>query len=123
MKDETQVKDEIILVVKEAIRDNTTLAAVDWEPAELDSNDVDHIAEEVADRLYADGWRKYGLICKVGDTVYQTDTDGERIYKSTVKRIIFDTGNIAFTETAIGTSVFLSEEELAERQKILRGEK
>lgn len=58
MKDETQVKDEIILVVKEAIRDNTTLAAVDWEPAELDSNDVDHIAEAVADRLYADGWRK-----------------------------------------------------------------
>ena len=58
MKDETQVKDEIILVVKEAIGDNTTLAAVDWEPAELDSNDVDHIAETVADRLYADGWRK-----------------------------------------------------------------
>lgn len=58
MKDETQVKDEIILVVKEAIGDNTTLAAVDWEPAELDSNDVDHIAEEVADRLYVDGWRK-----------------------------------------------------------------
>lgn len=58
MKDETQVKDEIIIVVKEAIRDNTTLAAVDWEPAELDSNDVGHIAEEVADRLYADGWRR-----------------------------------------------------------------
>lgn len=56
MKDETQVKDEIILVVKEAIRDNTTLAAVDWEPAELDSNDVDHIAEAVADRLYANGY-------------------------------------------------------------------
>ncbi len=51
MKDETQVKDEIILVVKETIRDNTTLAAVDWEPAELDSNDVDHIAEEIADKL------------------------------------------------------------------------
>lgn len=58
MKDETQVKDEIILVVKEAIRDNTTLAAVDWEPAELDSDDVDNIAEAVADRLYEDGWRK-----------------------------------------------------------------
>lgn len=51
MKDETQVKDEIILVVKEAIRDNTTLAAVDWEPAELDSDDVDNIAEEIADKL------------------------------------------------------------------------
>lgn len=57
MKNETQVKDEIILVVKEAIRNNTSVKDID-DTAELDSNDVDHIAEAVADRLYADGWRK-----------------------------------------------------------------
>lgn len=55
MKDETQVKDEIILVVKEAIRDNTSATDID-DIVELDSNDVDHIAEAVADRLYADGY-------------------------------------------------------------------
>lgn len=57
MKDETQAKDEIILVVKEAMADNTSARDID-DIAEIDSNDVDHIAEAVADRLYADGWRK-----------------------------------------------------------------
>lgn len=57
MKDETQVKDEIILVVKEVIADNTLARDID-DIVELDSNNVDHIAEAVADRLYADGWRK-----------------------------------------------------------------
>lgn len=47
--------------------------------------------------------------CKVGDTVYQVDT--ERIYESTVKRIIYDTDGIAFDERAIGKTVFLSREE------------
>lgn len=43
--------------------------------------------------------------CKVGDTVYQTD--GERVYESVVKNVIYGTDGIAFDETAIGTSVFL----------------
>lgn len=43
--------------------------------------------------------------CRVGDTVYQTD--GERVYESVVKKVIYDTDGIAFDETAIGTSVFL----------------
>ena len=47
---EIQIKDKIILVAKEAIRGNTTLAAVDWE-VELNSDDVDNIAEEIADKL------------------------------------------------------------------------
>lgn len=55
MKDEIQVKEEIILVVKEVIADNTSARDID-DIAELDSNDVDHIAEAVADRLYADGY-------------------------------------------------------------------
>ena len=47
--------------------------------------------------------------CKVGDTVYQTD--GERVYQSVVKKVIYDTDGIAFDETAIGTSVFLRREQ------------
>lgn len=47
--------------------------------------------------------------CKVGDTVYQTD--GERVYESVVKNVIYDTDGIAFDETAIGESVFLYVEE------------
>ena len=49
------------------------------------------------------------LPCKVGDTVYQVDS--ERIYKSTVRNIIYDTDGIAFDERAIWKSVFLTREE------------
>lgn len=55
------------------------------------------------------------LPCKVGDTVYQVDS--ERIYESTVKRIIYDTDGIAFDERAIGKSVFLTREEAEKAQK------
>ena len=51
--------------------------------------------------------------CKLGDKIYQTD--GVRIYESTIaeititaKHTIFVTENIAFDERAIGNSVFLS---------------
>lgn len=56
--DKIEIKDEIIIAVKEAIRENTTLAAVDYELAEIDCNDVDHIAEAVAEMLYNAGYRK-----------------------------------------------------------------
>ena len=76
-----------------------------------------HWAEVIADYLLG-----HGVIvppCKVGDKVCQTD--GSRIYESTVREIIYDTDGIAFDETAIGTSVFLAREEaeaaLAERRK------
>lgn len=49
------------------------------------------------------------LPCKVGDRVYQTD--GIRIYESTVRQLIFDTENIAFDVYAIGKTVFLTREE------------
>lgn len=64
MKDETQIKDEIMKVVKEAVRENTTLAAVDWEPAMLYDEDVDHIAEMVADNLYHAGYRKQSEVAE-----------------------------------------------------------
>lgn len=73
------------------------------------------IAEEFADFLI-----EQGIIlppCKVGQTVYQTD--GVRIYKSTIKNTVYYTENIAFDERAIGKTVFLTKEEaeraLAER--------
>lgn len=59
----------------------------------------------------------------IGDTVYQCD--GVSIYPSTIFDIyeynsmtVYDTENIAFDERAIGTSIFLTEEE-AKRRIIL----
>ncbi len=49
--------------------------------------------------------------CKVGDTVYQTDTNGVRVYESKIKTMVYDCGTYAFDETAIGKSIFLSREE------------
>lgn len=56
----------------------------------------------------ADG-RLLVLPCKVGDKVYQTD--GIKVYESTVRQLIFDTENIAFDVCAIGKSVFRTHEE------------
>lgn len=64
-------------------------------------------AECVADFLLENGVNLPP--CKVGDTVYQTD--GERVYASVVKKVIYDTDGIAFDETAIGTSVFTRREQ------------
>lgn len=48
------------------------------------------------------------LPCKPWDKVYQTD--GLNIYESKVERIIFEADNIAFSEDAIGRSIFLTRE-------------
>ena len=48
------------------------------------------------------------LPCKVGDKFYQTD--GIRVYESTVRQLIFDTENIAFDVRAIGKTVFRTRE-------------
>ena len=71
--------------------------------------DVDALA--MAQHLIANGVTVRE--CKLGDKIYQTD--GVRIYESTISEItltakhtIFVTENIAFNERAIGNSVFLS---------------
>ena len=46
--------------------------------------------------------------------MYQTD--GVRIYESTIRKIIYDTESIAFDESAIGESIFLTKED-AEKAK------
>lgn len=63
-------------------------------------------AEVISDHLLANG--VVVLPCKVGDTVYQSD--GVRVYESTIKNVIYDTNGIAFDENAIGKTVFLSRE-------------
>lgn len=84
------------------------------------------VAGDVVSRSPAERW--YAIVdylfahgveippCKVGDTVYQTD--GERVYASVVKNVLYDTDGIAFDETAIGESVFLyvEEAEIAKRR-------
>lgn len=82
-------------------------------------------AEKIADRLLAEG-----VIvppCKVGDKVYQTD--GIRIYESTVmevtyttNKVVYCTENICFDETAIGKSIFLTREEAEKALAKMQGE-
>jgi len=65
---------------------------------------------------FADRSEWVHLPCRVGDKVYQTD--GIRIYESTIRtieissaRTVYFTDNIAFDERAIGDSIFLTREE------------
>ena len=51
---------------------------------------------------------KDAFTCKIGDTVYQTD--GVRVYPLLIEKIIYDTNGIAFDETAIGKTIFLTRE-------------
>ena len=68
------------------------------------------------------------LKCKVGDAVYETDTNGAKIFCSTVKRIIIDgqhtiyeTDGVSFDERAIGKTIFLTAEAVEARAKELQG--
>lgn len=73
--------------------------------------------EHFADYLLANGVIVPPV--KVGDAVYEVDS--VRVYESRVKRVIYETTTVAFDETAIGGSIFLSREDaeraLAERSK------
>lgn len=74
-------------------------------------------SEFIADHLLENG--VVVLLCKIGDTVYQTD--GIRIYELEVfdvsihrNKPYYETESIDFDDDAIGTSIFLTREE-AER--------
>ena len=90
------------------------------EPEEIKAHEAAYI--EIMTRTYGTLHQKIGqwlqaeqdgrllvLPCKLGDTVYQTD--GVRLYESTVRSVIFDTENVSFDECAIGKTVFLTREE------------
>ena len=57
------------------------------------------------------------LPCKVGDTVYQVDDI--RVYALEVRNLIYDAGILAFDESTIGKTVFLTR---AEAEAALHGE-
>ena len=58
-------KDEIILTVKNAIAANSVCSVGEEDIISLDSNDVDHIAQETADNLNKAGYRKIDENCAV----------------------------------------------------------
>lgn len=43
-------KDDIILIIKETIRNNVVID-IDNDTASMDCNDIDHIAEEIANKI------------------------------------------------------------------------
>lgn len=67
---------------------------------------VQQLREELA-RVTAERNAVYSLPVKPGDKVYQQN--GVDVYELEVKKIIFDCGHIAFDESAIGKTVFLTE--------------
>ena len=50
--DKEQQKDKIIEIVKKAINDNSVTSYGEDDIVTIDGNDVDHIAEEVAENVY-----------------------------------------------------------------------
>jgi hypothetical protein len=78
------------------------------------------LAENIADDLLENG--VVVLLCKVGDTVYQTD--GIRIYELEVfdvsirrNKPYYETESIDFDDDAIGKTVFLTREEAEAKLK------
>lgn len=59
--------------------------------------------------------------CKVGDKVYQADSAGT-LFESKIIKIIYDTYGIAFDESAIGKTVFLTEQEAQSALEKMKGE-
>lgn len=111
-------RERLIEFILECDKSNEVLSCFNERPRKRQA------AEIFADYLLANG-----VIvppCKVGDTVYQTDSC--RVYESEIDYIevhgfvtIFYTDGVAFDERAIGGSIFLSREDaekaLAERSK------
>ena len=90
-------------------QENCTQTAVDRlssiEDILGDDYDLDRLRELVeADR---EG-RCVMLPCKVGDTVFQINqTD---VFEIGIKKLVYDCGQVAFDETAIGVSIFTDRE-------------
>ena len=100
--------------IDDCIQRLTWLRLLDIEDILGDDYDLDRLRELVkADR---EG-RCVVLPCKVGDKVFQQN--GEDIFESQVKKIIYDCGHFAFDEEAIGERVFLARESA---EAALRGE-
>lgn len=58
---------------------------------------------------YCPDFKDKSRYIELPEKVYQTD--GVRVYESTVKNVIYETDGVAFDKRAIGQSVFLTREE------------
>ena len=65
------------------------------------------------DELIARWNRRADNQLSVGDKVYQTD--GVRVYESSIRRILYETEGITFDVSAIGQSIFLTNKEAEEK--------
>lgn len=95
-----QQKDEVILIIKKAINANTEQHFADDDTVYIDGNDVDHIAEQVADEVYAAGYQKVLLDTECGKMVDSvqyapsqlieeyTEREVEKARKDTAKAIL-----------------------------------
>ena len=74
------------------------------------------------DRCIAEYLVDQGVIlpAKVGDTVWQCTE--ANLFCSEVKNVIYDTNAVAFDDSAIGTSIFLSKYDAEQEQKRKRKE-
>lgn len=104
---------------KERLVDLHVEAVAAWDTYLDMCEEQDVEPEKTFDEFVADYLIANGVIVppfKIGGKVYQTD--GMRIYESTIleiictsKRTVYITQGISFDETAIGTSIFLTREE------------
>ena len=79
-----QQKDKIIEIVKSAIADNTVVGNGEDDIIALDCNDVDHIAEEVAEKVCCQGLavEKVERFLFVEDGSVDTDELGRQLEKN-----------------------------------------
>jgi len=125
------MKDKIILAVKEAINNNVIYRDSDDDAGLIYSEDIDHIAEQVADKLLKQGRliefpKKVYEVCyvlgweivefNITAITYSCDGVVERIeasrpYEATV-----------FTKSKIGKTDFLTKEEAKAKLQELKGE-
>ena len=89
---------------------NNALQAVVEAAPTIDPETLPIVRQLRADlaRVTAERDAVYCLPVKPGDKVYQQN--GVDVYELEVKKIIFDCGHIAFDESAIGSSIHLTEE-------------
>lgn len=71
--------------------------------------EVCHVAKYIETNGHCFDFKDKSKHIELSNKVYQTD--GVRVYESTVKNVIYETESIAFDKRAIGQSVFLTREE------------
>lgn len=118
-----QQKDEIILIVKKAIADNSIPFEDSDEFVELDCSDVDNIADEVYEALYNAGYRKvpeYAVIIPAEEREAEMKATNETLaerdrLKAEIERLKVE---IKYKTEAIRNAIKINEEGEKELVKI-----